>query len=70
MMDKKRSIARMRRIEAYPSPKYYALLEDFMAANEMGRSETITFIVRHFFDAMPPSEIARIRSRAVSKNSS
>lgn len=68
-MDKKRSIAHQRMVKAYPPPKYYALLEDFRVANEMGRSETLSFIVRHFFDTMPPAEIARIRGRAVSRNS-
>ena len=68
-MEKKRSIAQNRQVKAYPPPKYFQLLESYRQANEMGRSETLTFIVRHFFDTMPPSEIDRIRHVAGSKNS-
>ena len=68
-MEKKRSISLKRKVEAYPPPKYYQLLETFRTANEMGRSETLNHIVRHFFDTMPPSEINRIRNLAGSKNS-
>lgn len=67
-MEKKRSIAHQRRVEVYPSPKYYHLLENYRAANEMGRSETLNHILRHFFDTMPPGEIDRIKHLAGSKN--
>lgn len=68
-MPKKRSIALKRKVEAYPPPKYYSLLESFREANEMGRSESLNHIVRQFFDTMPANEIARIRHLAGSKNS-
>lgn len=68
-MEKKRSIALKRKVEAYPPPKYYGLLESYREANDMGRSETLNYIVRHFFDTMPASEIDRIRHLAGSKNS-
>lgn len=60
----KRTDAKRRHYEAYPPEKYYSLLENYRSANEMGKSETLNFIIRHFFDNLPKSEIDRIRSVA------
>lgn len=46
----------------YPSQKYWSLLENYRSANEMGKSEMLNFLIRHFFDKMPAEEKERIRS--------
>lgn len=60
----KKTAAVERQYRTYPSKKYYTLLENYRVANEMGKSETLNFIIRHFFDGMPTNEIDRIKSIA------
>lgn len=57
-----KSKAKDRMVTAYPSEKYYTLLEHYRVANEMGTSETLNFIIRHFFDKLPAAEIERIKN--------
>ena len=57
-----KSKAKTRMVTAYPSQKYYTLLEHYRVANEMGKSETLSFLIRHFFDNLPADEIARIKT--------
>lgn len=58
------SSANDRMVRGYPPPKYFDLFQDYRDANEMNTSETITTILRTFFDKMDPSEITRIRDLA------
>jgi hypothetical protein len=57
-----KTAAMERQYRTYPPQKYFHLLENYRVANEMGKSETLNFIIRHFFDSLPSSEIERIRS--------
>lgn len=63
----KKSETKARMVTAYPSQKYYSLLETYRVANEMGQSETLNFIVRHFFDQLPAAEIDRLKSLAATR---
>ena len=55
-----RSSALQREWQFYAPPKYDHLLHCLRAVNEMGKSETVNFIVRQFFDKMPKEELERI----------
>lgn len=54
------SVSHERKIQAYPSEKYFRLFKSFFA----GKTNTAGFVVmaKNFFDKMPEKEIARIQS--------
>lgn len=64
---KKVSTSLQRHIQAYPSPKYYLLVEAMSKANDISRSEVVNKALREYFDRMPEQERQRIVN--VSKNS-
>ena len=56
----------LRRVQVYPSPKYFRLMEAYVHANEMNESEGVSVMIRQFFDNM--SEADRQRIIEVSNN--
>lgn len=59
-----KSSANERQVRGYPSHKTFELFQDYRDANEMNTSETVSHMIKDFFDKMDPSEIARIRQLA------
>lgn len=55
-----------RRVQVYPSPKYFGLFTAYAAANEMAESEAAAHMIRCFFDQMPEGEKIRITRCAAS----
>jgi hypothetical protein len=49
-----------RRVQAYPSPRYFGLFKAYAAANEMKQSEAAALMIRCFFDKLPQGELIRI----------
>ena len=58
------SSANERLVRGYPPPGYFNLFMDYMTANEMSMSRTVTTIFKAFFDAMSPEEKAQVRGAA------
>ena len=63
-----RSSALQREWQFYAPPKYDHLLHCFRSVNEMGKSETVNFIVRQFFDKMPKEEMERLLTQSRSNS--
>lgn len=55
-----RSVSLERRVQTYPSPKYFGLFTAYAEANEMKESEAAAHMIRCFFDQMPEAEKIRI----------
>lgn len=49
-----------RRVQTYPSPKYFGLFTAYATANEMKESEAAAHMIRYFFDQMPEGDKLRI----------
>jgi hypothetical protein len=58
------SSANERLVRGYPPPGYFGMFMDFMTANEMSMSRTVTHILKDFFDRMTPEEKARVKDVA------
>ena len=65
--EKKVSTSLQRHIQAYPSPKYFLLVEAMSKTNAISKSEVVNRALREYFDRMPDQERQRIVN--VSKNS-
>lgn len=60
MSAQKSNPALERRLQAYPPPKYHLLTKAYAQVNEMKDSETVSFIIKDFFDRMPEQERQRL----------
>jgi hypothetical protein len=65
--ERKVSTSLQRHIQAYPSPKYFLLVEAMSKADAISKSEVVNKALREYFDRMPEQERQRIVN--VSKNS-
>ena len=57
---KKKSVALQRHIQAYPTPKYFTLVDAMSKCREISKSEVVNTAVKEYFDRMPEQERQRI----------
>jgi len=61
--------ATKRQVQCYPPPKYFILIRAYIKVNEMSQSETVTHIIKKFFDNMPAHEREQLMARYNQLNS-
>lgn len=64
---KKISSSHQRTIKAYPTPKYFNLVDSLSKSEGISRSEVVSVALKSYFDNMPEEQRQRIATN--SKNS-
>lgn len=60
-----------RKIQCYPSMKYFKFINAYAEINEMSKSEVVALAIKNWVDNLPPSDKMKVENAAkkYSKNS-